>query len=56
MSLSEERLQILYAIGFDFDEKPIITQEWEASFDMLVEWLMWHKENHQVVNWNVMDW
>lgn len=55
-TLSEERLQILYALGFEFGEVAVITQEWEEYFDMLVEWLMWHKEQIKLVNWNGMDW
>ena len=39
--LSEERLQVLYAMGFEFGEVAQLTDEWEAKFDQLFEWLMW---------------
>lgn len=39
--LSEERLQVLYAMGFEFGEVAQLTDEWEAKFDQLFEWLLW---------------
>ena len=38
-TLTEEKLQILYAIGFEFGDVAQITQEWENKFDQLLEWL-----------------
>lgn len=40
-ALSEERLQVLYAMGFEFGEVAQLTEEWEAKFDQLIEWLLW---------------
>lgn len=40
-ALSEERLQVLYAMGFEFGEVAQLTGEWEAKFDQLIEWLLW---------------
>lgn len=40
-TLSEQRLQILDAIGFDFGNEAQITEEWETRFDQLVDWLLW---------------
>lgn len=39
--LSEERLQVLYAMGFEFGEVAQLTDEWEAKFDQLIEWIQW---------------
>ena len=39
-TLTDERLQILYALGFEFGEVARITQEWENRFDQLLEWLL----------------
>ena len=39
--LSEERLQVLYAMGFEFGEVAQLTDEWEAKFDQLIEWVTW---------------
>ena len=40
-SLSEERLQVLYAMGFEFGEVAQITEAWEVKFDQLIEWILW---------------
>lgn len=40
-TLSEQRVQILDAIGFDFGNEAQITEEWEMRFDQLVDWLLW---------------
>lgn len=40
-ALSEERLQVLYAMGFEFGEVAQLTEEWESKFDQLIEWLLW---------------
>lgn len=40
-TLSEQRLQILEAVGFDFGQEAQITDEWETRFDQLVDWLLW---------------
>ncbi|GMH35055.1 hypothetical protein BSKO_02923 [Bryopsis sp. KO-2023] len=55
-TLCEERLQMLYAVGFEFGEVAVITQEWEVYFDTLVDWLMWHTERRRIVDWNGIDW
>ena len=39
--LSEERLQVLYAMGFEFGEVAQLTDAWEAKFDQLIEWVLW---------------
>ena len=38
-TLTEEKLQILYAIGFEFGDVAQLTQEWEVKFDQLLEWI-----------------
>lgn len=40
-ALSEERLQVLYAMGFEFGEVAQLTSDWEVKFDQLIEWLLW---------------
>eukprot|EP00803_Ostreobium_quekettii_P004387 evm.model.scf_42.14 EVM.evm.TU.scf_42.14 scf_42:93671-99960(-) len=54
--ISQERLQILHALGFEFGEVAVITQEWENWFDTLVEWLMLHAENGEQLSWSGLDW
>lgn len=54
--LNQERLQILHALGFEFGEVAVITQEWENWFDALVEWVMQHSENGEEVDWSGLDW
>ena len=52
-TLSEQRLQILDAIGFDFGNEAQITEDWETKFDQLVDWLLWkvpHMLMLQVIN------
>ena len=38
-TLSEERLQILLELDFEFGEEANLTEEWEWRFDLLVELL-----------------
>ncbi len=38
-TLSEERLQILLELGFEFGEEANVTEEWELRFDLLVDLL-----------------
>ena len=42
-TLTEERLQILCALGFEFggDGAQLLTTEWELNFDLLMDWLLW---------------
>lgn len=40
-TLSEQRLLILAAIGFDFGDEAQITDEWELKFDHMVDWILW---------------
>ncbi|DBB12200.1 TPA: hypothetical protein ACH3X3_006306 [Trebouxia sp. C0006] len=58
-ALSEERLQVLYAMGFEFGEVAQLTEEWESKFDQLIEWLLW-KDQDSVrkgeFNWLGYDW
>lgn len=51
-ALSEERLQVLYAMGFEFGEVAQLTAEWEAKFDQLIEWLLW-QVRHNLTSWHV---
>lgn len=46
-ALSEERLQVLYAMGFEFGEVAQLTEEWESKFDQLIEWLLWQVCNSE---------
>lgn len=39
-SLSQERLDILLELGFEFGEEAQMTEEWEWRFDSLVELLL----------------
>jgi hypothetical protein len=39
-SLSQERLDILLELGFEFGEEAQMTDEWEWRFDSLVELLL----------------
>jgi hypothetical protein len=54
--LNEERLRILERIGFDFGGLAQVTEEWEARFDQLVDWLLWHAERGERVSWVGADW
>ncbi|KAG7667115.1 hypothetical protein NADE_003088 [Nannochloris sp. 'desiccata'] len=54
--LSEERLQILERMGFEFGDLAQITEEWELRFDQLIDWMLWHGENGQVFSWVGVDW
>ena len=48
--LSEERLQVLYAMGFEFGEVAQLTDAWEAKFDQLIEWVLWQVPNRRTAN------
>ena len=39
-SLSQDRMQILMALGFELGAENRITEEWEFRFDQFVEWLL----------------
>lgn len=39
-ALTEERICILKAIGFEFGEEANITASWELHFDLLMDWLL----------------
>ncbi|KAK9794360.1 hypothetical protein WJX73_004870 [Symbiochloris irregularis] len=56
-TLSEQRLSILEAIGFDFGNEAQITEEWETRFDQLVDWLLW-KEGKvgSALDWVGLEW
>ncbi|DBA84918.1 TPA: hypothetical protein ACH3X1_005930 [Trebouxia sp. C0004] len=58
-ALSEERLQVLYAMGFEFGEVAQLTEEWESKFDQLIEWLLWQDQDSVrkgEFNWLGFDW
>ena len=54
--LSDERLQILERMGFEFGDVAQVTEEWELRFDQLIDWMLWHGENGQTFSWVGIDW
>lgn len=54
--LSDERLIILERMGFEFGDLAQVTDEWEHRFDQLIDWVLWHRENHQKFCWLGIDW
>lgn len=41
-AITDERLQILNSMGFEFGEQEQLTEEWENRFDDFVEWMLWN--------------
>ena len=56
-ALTEERLQVLYAMGFEFGDVAQLTEEWESKFDQLIEWLLWQVCMHYIFLYLMLqDW
>lgn len=55
-ALTDERLQILRGMGFEFGEVAQMTDEWERRFDQLLDWLLWSDERGARVSWLAGDW
>eukprot|EP00884_Botryococcus_braunii_P002347 jgi/Botrbrau1/12112/Bobra.0186s0031.2 len=57
-ALTEERLWILKAIGFEFGEEANITPSWELHFDLLMDWLLLKELQGQreSVEWTGLTW
>jgi len=54
--LSAERLTILERMGFEFGDLAQVTDEWEARFDQLVDWVLWHGEAGEEFSWDLIRW